>query len=50
MFIESVNISFIGPIFDAMDKEFGSINGYLEKVLGLTATDMERLKELYLEN
>ncbi|MBQ6555038.1 MAG: tyrosine-protein phosphatase [Firmicutes bacterium] len=50
MFIESVDMSFIEPIFDVMDKEFGSVSGYLEKMLKLTAADIERLKELYLEN
>lgn len=49
LFIESVDISFIEPIFETMDKEFGSVGGYLEKVLGLTAADKERLEELYLE-
>lgn len=49
MFIESVDISFIEPIFETMDKEFGSINGYLQTAIGLTAEDINRLKEIYLE-
>jgi Protein tyrosine/serine phosphatase len=49
MFIESVDISFIEPIFETMDKEFGSINGYLQTAIGLTAEDINRLKEIYLK-
>ena len=50
MFIESVDISFIEPIFDTMDKEFGSVNGYLQTALGLTSEDIIRLEEIYLED
>ena len=49
MFIESVDISFIEPIFETMDKEFGSVNGYLQNAIGLTVGDIKRLKEIYLE-
>ena len=49
MFIESVDISFIEPVFDVMNKEFGSVNGYLQTAMGLTAGDIKRLKEIYLE-
>ena len=50
MFIESVDISFIEPIFDVIDKEFGSVNGYLQTAIGLKAADIKRLREIYLEN
>ena len=50
LFLESVDKSFIEAIFDIMDKEYGSVVGYLEKELGLTADAIEDLRKLYLED
>lgn len=44
-----VRREYIEAAFDEMQKSYGSIDGFLEKGLGLTAEKREQLKKLYLE-
>lgn len=47
--LEGVSESFIAPILEIMDREYGSVKGYLKAEIGLTDADIKRLEELYLE-
>ena len=49
LFFESVNEKLANVLFDGVEKEYGSVNGYLQKEIGITKADIERLNELYLE-
>ncbi|MBB6732413.1 tyrosine-protein phosphatase [Cohnella zeiphila] len=44
-----VRKEYIEAAFDEMDSKYGSIQGFLEKGLGLTAAEQAKLKRLYLE-
>ncbi len=44
-----VQPEFLHAAFDAMDADFGGVDGYLEKGLGLDAAQRERLREKYLQ-
>ena len=41
--------SYLSAAFDAIDREYGSFENYVQNGLGLTEKDIERMKELYLE-
>ena len=47
--IMGVQPEYLQAAFAAMDKIYGSFDGYLSKGLGVTAQDVQRLRELYLE-
>ena len=49
MMLEGVSESFIGAVLKIMDREYGSVKGYLKAELGLTDADIKRLEEMYLE-
>ena len=49
LMLESVHESYVTPIFEIMDNEYGSVHGYLNKELGLASADFKRLNELYME-
>lgn len=42
-------ISLLAATFDMIDERWGSVNGFLHQVIGLTDADIARLKGLYLE-
>lgn len=42
-------ISLLAATFDMIDERWGSVNGFLHQVIGLTGADIARLKNLYLE-
>ena len=44
-----VQPAYLSAAFEAVDSEFGSIDGYVRDGLGLTIQDVELLKDLYLE-
>jgi len=41
--------SHLAQFFDVIDKEYGTIEEYLSKELGVSKSDIERLRLLYLE-
>ena len=45
----SVRPEFLHAAFDAVQRDFGSLDGYLREGLGLGGPERERLAELYLE-
>ena len=47
--LEGVSEGFIEPILEVINREYGSVQGYLKSELGLTGADFKRLEELYLE-
>lgn len=47
--MESVNEGFIKPVIEEMNREYGSVVGYITGGLGLAAADIKQLNELYLE-
>ena len=49
MMLEGVSESFIGAVLKIMDREYGSVKGYLKSELDLTNADIKRLEEMYLE-
>lgn len=49
LFLESVNESFILPLFDIADREYGGIMGYLKTELKLNDKDISDLRKIYLE-
>lgn len=42
-------ISILGATFDMIDAQWGSVEGYLRTVIGLTDADFEKLRATYLE-
>ncbi len=44
-----VQPEFLQAAFEAMDADFGGLDGYLEKGLGLDAAQREKLRAMYLE-
>ncbi|TYP75518.1 tyrosine-protein phosphatase [Paenibacillus methanolicus] len=44
-----VRPAYIEAAFDEIDKTYGSVDGFLEKALGLTAEKRAQLKKMYLE-
>lgn len=44
-----VRPEYINAAFDEMDAKYGSIQGFLEKGIGLSQADQKKLKSLYLE-
>lgn len=42
-------ISILGATFDMIDAKWGSVEGYLRTVIGLTDADFEKLRATYLE-
>ncbi|MFC4100558.1 tyrosine-protein phosphatase [Paenibacillus xanthanilyticus] len=44
-----VRPEYIEAAFDEIDKTYGSVDGFLEKAIGLTAEKRAQLKKLYLE-
>ena len=44
-----VQAGFLGAAFDAVDTEFGGVDLYLKNQLGLDASSLQRLRELYLQ-
>ena len=49
LFVESVNAAFIQPVFDTMDKEYGSALGFIQNALKVSDKGIEVLRRLYLE-
>ncbi|MBQ3470952.1 MAG: tyrosine-protein phosphatase [Clostridia bacterium] len=49
LMLESVSEGLIVPMLEDMDREYGSVQGYLKEEFGLTESDMKQLNELYLE-
>lgn len=47
--LTKVHEEYLGAFFDEIDKVWGGTEGYLKKGLGLTDDDLDRMKELYLE-
>lgn len=47
--LTKVHEEYLGAFFDEIDKVWGGTEGYLKKGLGLTDGDLDRMKELYLE-
>ena len=43
-----VRKSYLQTAYDTMEKEYGGVNGYLKKGLGLTNKDISNLKAIYL--
>lgn len=43
-----VRKSYLQTAYDTMEKEYGGVNGYLKKGLGLTDKDISNLKAIYL--
>jgi protein-tyrosine phosphatase len=41
--------AYLQAAFDAMDREFGSFNGYLQNGLGLSEQEIEHIQTVYLE-
>lgn len=41
--------SHLAQFFETIDRDYGSVEAYLDKELGVTAQDVARLKQLYLE-
>lgn len=39
---------YLNAAFDQIDKDYGSVEGFLEKGLGLTQDDLKKLKSIYL--
>ena len=46
----TVDEAYALSVFEAMEKECGSVDAFLEKELGLTAEKRKRLEALYLED
>ena len=46
--LTSADERFLDAAFEAIDREFGGLERYLEEVLGLGETERARLCELYL--
>jgi protein-tyrosine phosphatase len=44
-----VDASFLEAAFDGMTEQYGSVDGYLEKAIGLTAEDRKKLRRIYTE-
>ena len=42
-------VPFLQETFDEIDKRWGSVDAYLDQVLGINAADIARLRSLYLE-
>ena len=49
MTLESVSESLIMPMLSEIDREYGSVQGYIRSELGLKEADFDRLIELYTE-
>lgn len=43
-----VRPSYIEAAFEQMEQDYGSVEGYLTKGLGLSQQDLQQLKKLYL--
>ena len=50
LFIESVSLDFITPVFDEIEQKYGLVRNYLEKELDITKDKTEKLRQIYLEN
>ena len=46
--MREVRKSYLQTAYDTMEKEYGGVNGYLKKGLGLTNKDISNLKAIYL--
>ena len=44
-----VDASFLEAAFDGMIEQYGSVDGYLEKAIGLTVEDRKKLRRIYTE-
>jgi protein-tyrosine phosphatase len=44
-----VDESYLHAAFDAIEKQYGSVNGYLDRALGVDAAQIKRLRALYTE-
>ena len=49
LFLESVNIDFIKPALEKMDKEYGGAISYIKSELKLSDSDISDLRKLYLK-
>lgn len=45
-----VRKNYLQTAYDTMEKQYGGVNGYLKKGLGLTNDDLKNLKEIYLKD
>jgi protein-tyrosine phosphatase len=44
-----VDESYLRTVFDSIDAQYGSVNGYLDRALGVDATKIARLRAVYTE-
>ncbi len=45
-----VRKNYLQTAYDTMEEQYGGVNGYLKKGLGLTNDDLNNLKEIYLKD
>ncbi|MGH1661939.1 tyrosine-protein phosphatase [Enterococcus avium] len=45
-----VRKNYLQTAYDTMEEQYGGVNGYLKKGLGLTNDDLKNLKEIYLKD
>jgi protein-tyrosine phosphatase len=44
-----VDAAYLDAAFDGMTEQYGGVDGYLEKAIGLTAEDRKKLRRIYTE-